>query len=228
MEFLSQTLSGAYEFASSHFVILIQLATILTGIFVARNRLAAIRDSHDHRMQFRMRHNAQSFSISNNRDLRVARIHIEDAFNLHSENIFEPGKLPNLSVSEIEKVFMDHDNDGEDMGHLERDLELILGNYENLALAIASGTADEEVAYELIGPTLVAYVALFYPFIVEKRQRRPRRFPWLMALAEYWKNFRRIPQFRNLQFAQPSFSFGRRGAQVIADQVKIAHQRYGN
>lgn len=98
------------------------------------------------------------------------------------EKVFPPGKwqspIPvNLIQEEIQRN-----------PEFERELVKLLGQFEIFSLPICAESADEDMAFELLGGALVWYGTAFREFIQSKRlnDNRPRLYVYLTYLADKW------------------------------------------
>lgn len=66
-------------------------------------------------------------------------------------------------------------------------MKRLLGHWENLALAISAGMADDDLAFEMVGSSVVAYVSRFREFIGLRRQQQPRIYEYLIPLVDRWE-----------------------------------------
>lgn len=129
-----------------------------------------------------------SYSLYSNEHLRDARIKVEQ--------VFGPLFLQKdaISMTEINKRI-----EGTKPNKSDKDPELyasiltLLAHWENMALSIHVGIADEDVCYEMVASTLLQHVKVFRNFIDERRSRNPRIYMHLMGLQRRWAD-RLIPQ----------------------------------
>jgi hypothetical protein len=72
---------------------------------------------------------------------------------------------------------------------LQTALIALLAHWENRGLTVAAGVTDEEMAFDMVATTLVAYVDRFHTFIDHRReQRHGRMYAYLLRLARRWRD----------------------------------------
>jgi hypothetical protein len=72
---------------------------------------------------------------------------------------------------------------------LEECINVMLTQFEIMALPVCSRTADEDMAFELIGPSMVWYATAFRDYVLERNKRENREdiYIYLLYLANRWK-----------------------------------------
>jgi hypothetical protein len=84
-------------------------------------------------------------------------------------------------MNDLMRVFEDDDN-------VQPQLIALLAHWENLALTVAAGVTDEDMAFEMVASTLVTYEHRFSEFIESRRAKQsPRLYAYLTPLAELWR-----------------------------------------
>jgi hypothetical protein len=71
--------------------------------------------------------------------------------------------------------------------HLRICLIALFAHWENLALTIAARVCDEDLAFEMAAGTLLEYVDRFAAFVRQRRVQNPRRYRYLLLLADRWR-----------------------------------------
>jgi len=74
----------------------------------------------------------------------------------------------------------------------------LLAHWENMALSIDAGLADDDVCFEMVASTLIQHVKIFRNFIEERRARNPRIYDHLMGLRRRWED--RLIQIQRSNF----------------------------
>jgi hypothetical protein len=121
--------------------------------------------------------------------------------------VFLPEKYQGTAVplDELKKAFAGDES-------VKTSLISLLAHWENLALTVAAGVTDEDMAFEMVASTLVAYVERFKEFIDDRRQPQggepnDRIYAYLLALAGRWSEPLRagVPDARFEFPPQPEF-----------------------
>ncbi|WP_227818041.1 DUF4760 domain-containing protein [Nitrogeniibacter aestuarii] len=121
------------------------------------------------------REKALSYSLYSNAHLRDARLKIEKEFG----PLF--GIREAISMKEIkEKVGKDSE--------IQAAIMTILAHWENMALAIITGIADNEVCRDMVASTLIQHLRVFYNFVEERREKNPRVYINLVKLSRRWQD----------------------------------------
>jgi hypothetical protein len=140
-----------------------------------------------------LRNKSLGYSLYSNDRLRDARLKIERSFGSMFD-INEP-----ITMSEInEKIKGDSE--------VLPAIMTILAHWENMALAIHIGVADERVCYEMVASTLNQHVKVFRNFIETRQEKNPRIYYYLMALRRRWLddlNNVRVTEFRPIESSEP-------------------------
>jgi hypothetical protein len=69
----------------------------------------------------------------------------------------------------------------------EVDIQTVLGHWENMALAISTGVADEDVAFSMVANQVGLYYNSFKEYIDDVRKLYPRRYAKFTWLYKRWK-----------------------------------------
>jgi len=190
--------------------ILLSLFALVVSIFrvsTLRQKNDIHKSSHDMSTDWMMRNKAQSFSVSQDHERRRAREILEFIF---PESLSVPNpdaEVYQFTVDEVENRcenfdigVKNHETDYDGVkprkdkygnnisGKLA--LDIILGNYENMALAVQAGVADERFAYDLLGKTFMHYVFVFENYINDKSKKKLRRFPYLIEINKKWFKYK--------------------------------------
>ena len=71
---------------------------------------------------------------------------------------------------------------------LRTDLIALLAHWENLGLTVAAGVTDEDMAFDMVAGTLVAYIDRFRQFIDhQKKERHDRMYTYVLQIARRWR-----------------------------------------
>jgi len=122
-----------------------------------------------------MREKSLSYSLYSNQHLRDARLKIEKEFG------------PLFSIKEAISMKDLKDKVAQD-SELLASIMTILAHWENMALAINSGIADNEVCRDMVSNTLIQHLRVFYNFIEERREKNPRIYLNLVNLSRKWQD----------------------------------------
>lgn len=140
--------------------------------------------------QLAVRSKSLSYSLYANEHLRDARINVEAAFG----PMFEIKEA--IPMAEIRSKI--EDKDSED-NQLYASILTLLAHWENMALSIDAGLADDDVCFEMVASTLIQHVKIFRNFIEERRANNPRIYDHLMNLRRRWEEELVQIQRSNLQ-----------------------------
>lgn len=124
--------------------------------------------------EINLRSRALGYSLYANEHIRNAKIIIEKEFG----PVFERNEAIPLSIIG-EKI--------ESNEELLSSILTILAHWENMALAIHSGVADNAVCYEMVGSSLDQHVKVFRSFIDKRRENNKRIYYHLMLLRREWE-----------------------------------------
>ncbi len=133
------------------------------------------------RYDWERKQTALTYSVANRPELREARASIDRAFK--EIEIGRPIGELNPPSQEMIKITLERS----DLSPTS--LVLLLGHWENLALAINNGVADEYMAYEMVATTVRRHVTFFRDFIATRRRTSPRYYSNLILLNERWCEF---------------------------------------
>lgn len=180
----------------------ISLVIFAISAIVAARQLSATRRIHNYQYLLQTRRNTLDYSISRNPAYREARRAIEGVFGVMADRE-EP-----VTVEEV-KAACAADS------AVENHIRTLLSNYENLALAIRAKVADDDVARELLGASVLKTADIFMPYIEHRRQQLPSRYLNLLQLKKNWES--RNPgdiEFYRLYFGNARSSKRRRIARA--------------
>lgn len=119
------------------------------------------------------RSGALAYSLFKNDSLRTTKIRLDKAFG----NLKDQGRLPLATIKEKS------DKDP----NIETYIQTVLGHWENMALAIDNGVADEDVAFSMVANQVKLYHNAFKEFIDEIREIYPQRYAHLTELYKKWQ-----------------------------------------
>ncbi|GEM_PF-6277109 len=176
MDFLQEihrTFGSLFDSPSLFVVVASALIASMSALIAAR-QLSAARNTHNFQYELATRANALDYSISRNWPYRESRRAIEKAFG-GVDNREQP-----VTVEEVERAKEQYPN-------IEDDLRILLGNFENLALAIHAGVADEDVAFQLLGAPFLKTADIFMPYMLAKQKVHPSRYLNLLELKKDWE-----------------------------------------
>ena len=92
-------------------------------------------------------------------------------------NLKDQGRLPLTTIKEK----------SEKDPNIETYIQAVLGHWENMALAIDNGVADEDVAFSMVANQVKLYHNAFKEFIDDIREIYPQRYVHLINLYERWQ-----------------------------------------
>ena len=156
-------------------------AIIAIGIIVSATLLVKqMRTNY----KMSIREKAISYSVYANKDLREARAILDEAFG---PVFIQSDAIPNDRIDEIQKT--------------DRKVELailtILAHWENMALAIESGIADNEVCRNMVASSLIQNTRVFRGYIDKRRDMNPRYYMHLIKLRRRWEDeLGKMPQIK--------------------------------
>jgi hypothetical protein len=159
----------------------------------SETQLALMNQQIVRQFEWSTRQAALDFATGRNASLREARIALDRAFK-NVANVNVP-----LTMEQINSAI---DGDQAVYTHI----ITLLGNLENMALAIYAQIADESVAFETMAGTTLQYITRFREFINHRRDHNnPRAYDYLLELEQRWSNelqqamYRGRPIFSNLR-----------------------------
>ncbi|WP_299235238.1 DUF4760 domain-containing protein [uncultured Halomonas sp.] len=141
-----------------------------------------------------LRNRSFEFSLYSRDPLLKARVRIEQRFG----NLFE--RTEPISIAVIKQSI-------EEDSQVLSDILTLLAHWENMALAIYSGVADEDVCFEMVAGTLKQHVWVFRSFIEKRKQTNDRAYYYLLKLRRRWEE--RLSNFTKSEF-QRVLPIGRR------------------
>jgi hypothetical protein len=136
--------------------------------------LLIIQNQGKNQAELAKRENALSYSITKNESLREARIELDQEF----EQVLydKKGALPLQTIHEaIHK-----------QKSIRTNILVVLGHWENMALAIHRNIADEETAYQMVAGVFRSHVRTFKEFIEDRRENNPNAYKHLLRLDIEW------------------------------------------
>lgn len=138
-------------------------------------QIRLLRREHATEAERNQRSRALEYSLTRAPHLRELRLAIDCAF--------EPVTWGDRTIpmTDLMRVFEDDDN-------VQPQLIALLAHWENLALTVAAGVTDEDMAFEMVASTLVTYEHRFSEFIESRRATQsPRLYAYLTPLADRWR-----------------------------------------
>jgi hypothetical protein len=152
--------------------VLAMLGTMVAAIAVCVQLAQVARNT---RLEYRRarRKEALDYSLSRRPELIEARKRLERAFGV-------TGRTEPITQPELETAIRDN-------AELYHDIIYVLAHWENLALAIHAGIADNDVAFEMACYQVLTYRRVFEPFMALRRSVSPRAYRYLMSLAAQWE-----------------------------------------
>lgn len=148
------------------------------AVLYAAKKLRTMASQHALEFAWKRKEYALTYSIVRNERLRDARIAIDHAFGAVTATRTPP------TMAVINELVEDH---GRHPG-LRTHIISLLGHWENMALAIDQGVANEYVAFEMVAGTVRNYVEFFEHFIVDRQKVNPRAGRYLIQLNNRWKH----------------------------------------
>lgn len=156
------------------------LVATMVGVWLQyrhlRNYTAIMLTQINSEYEWRKRNASLEFAIGRNTSLREARAFLDQKLGRGS-TFAARGRIP---IEEIQQTIAD------DASVYVQILSL-LGNLENMALAIYADIADEEVAFETNARTTLQVVEVFGAFIDDRRRTNPRAYDYLLELTTRWR-----------------------------------------
>ena len=133
------------------------------------------------RMNYSMtlRNKSLQYSLYSNEHLRKSRMCIEKTFGPLFD-IKEP-----IPMKELLKK--SNCSDSNNSNELIPSIMTLLAHWENMALAIDSNIADEDVCFEMVASTLNQHVKIFRNLIEDRREKNRRIYFHLIELRRRWE-----------------------------------------
>jgi hypothetical protein len=119
------------------------------------------------------RSGALAYSLFKSDTLRETKIRLDNAF----------GTLSITNTLDLKTI---KDRIKENF-ETEVDIQTVLGHWENMALAIDTGVADEDVAFSMVANQVTLYYNTFKEYIDDVRKLYPRRYAKFTWLYKRWK-----------------------------------------
>ena len=157
---------------------IVVLVSVMTSAYMIMRQMRLQYDLN-------IRNKSLSYSLYANEHLRDARIKVEEKFG----SLF--GIKEAIPMDEIRKR-TEEDNE------LYASILTLLAHWENMALSIHSGIADDDVCFEMVASTLIQHVKVFRNFIESRREGNPRIYDHLMTLRRNWEERLVLIQRSNL------------------------------
>ena len=154
---------------------IINASAVLLAVVAAFWQIRMLRHERKTEAEREQRGRALEYSLTRAPHLRKLRVDIDCAF--------DPSHWGDrtIQIGDLTAVFDRDEN-------VRPQLIALLAHWENLALTVASGVTDEDMAFEMVASTLVSYEHRFSEFIESRRADQSRRlYAYLTPLAERWR-----------------------------------------
>ena len=151
------------------------LIVMLFGAVFTVYQLRYLRTQSRNKYEWNRRVEAISYSLIKSQRLREARIELDKHFGILS------GRTEALTIAELDKEI-------EKNPALHTDILYALAHWENMALAIHAGIADEDVAFEMVAGMVIQFVSVFHNFIERRKGENPRAYEYLTRLSVRWQD----------------------------------------
>lgn len=135
--------------------------------------LKANRKQLEANYKLSLRNKSLSYSIYASPSVTTARLEIDRLFSEHLS------KKEGIPLSKIEDYKKSNPT-------LHQSIMTLLAHWENLALAIHSDVADNEVARDMVAGTLTSHVKVFREFINSRIQINRRAYENLLHISDEW------------------------------------------
>lgn len=171
--------------------LLIAIAAVVVAYFqlsLINKQIYAQKKAIVSQYEWERRHSSLNYSITRQEKLRESLIKLDKVFGVIGIKNTEP-----ITLTEIDDAIRAD-------GSIYRDIVTILGHWENMALAIHVGVADEDVAHEMVSGIVINTVKVFRNFIDRRREQNPKAYLYLIHLARLWED-------RRLGVNKKSFEF---------------------
>ena len=156
------------------------------GLLAASGQLYFLVRKERESYEWRKKELSLSYSLTKSERSQKARIAIETCF-VDFRCRAEPIPYP-----EIDKALCQY-------GDINTYIYDMLGHWENMALSIKRGIANENVAFEMVASMVITYVVNFQEYIRDRQKRNPRAYAYLVAMAYAW--IKRLPKKERAKFA---------------------------
>lgn len=164
---------------------------IFTGIVVSA---VLVRRQIWMNYRLSLRNKGFEYSLYSREALLKSRIRVEQRFG----NLFE--KKEPIPMEEINRIIEDDRADENTDSTLLSDILTLLAHWENMALAIYSGVADEDVCFEMVAGTMIQHVKVFRNFIDDRKASNDRAYYYLLKLRRKWEE--RLSTFARSDFQE--------------------------
>jgi len=159
-----------------------------------------------------LRNKGFEYSLYSREPLLKSRVRIEQKFG----NLFK--KKEPIPMNEIEKIIEEDRADENTDSTLLSDILTLLAHWENMALAIYSGVADEDVCFEMVAGTMIQHVKVFRNFIDDRKASNDRAYYYLLKLRRRWEE--KLSTFARSDF-QEVLPIGRLPRPVSLPSIKV-------
>ena len=162
---------------TDQWIAIIEIAIVIIGALAGINQLRLVgrqlrRDAARERVN-----RALEFSASRNILLRNAVTEVNEILDKNLE-----GKtLSDKNFAKIVNQLLDTDP------NFETRLRMLLAQWENLALSISAGSADEDIAFEMFRGTILEDFRKYQPYIERVRKKNERKYVYLERLVKRWQ-----------------------------------------
>lgn len=146
-------------------------AGVVVGIFQLRH----LRKTAESENERKRREYALSYSLTRNATHVEARQALAEIFGSTTET---SRSLP------LEQINVEIERDSQTLSYI----RLLLNHWENMALAIYRGVADEDTAFEMVSQRVINTVRQYRYFIEQKHEISPNSYKYLVWLAKRWSS----------------------------------------
>ena len=159
---------------------------------------------------------------ASNRHVRQERtLHLDQSIDsLNAVRVRVDRKFPH-TLTAIDKADVDRAATASSNADFELELRGLLARLEILCLAVSSGMADEDFAFELLGSTIVWYGTAFLPYFktIRSTNVQPLLYADLQAVARRWEPRLRAEEAAFAATDLPYFSRSSRSQRVTLRQA---------
>jgi small basic protein len=132
--------------------------------------------------------NSLNYSVTRNDKLRDALIALD-----HEFGSLDAGKNESISLDIINAAIDKNPK-------IYRDILMLLGHWENMALAIHCSVADEDIAFEMVAGIVITHVRRFRNFIDFRREKNRKSYLYLLNLFAVWDQRKNGAQMAHFEF----------------------------
>lgn len=166
----------------------ISLIGMCVGLLFGLQRLNLLYKKANNQYTWTKREKALGYSLTQSAQHLQSRVTLERQFG----NFFD--KTEPLNTEIIDAACKEHPD-------ILTHIRVILGHWENMALAIHVDICDEDVCYEMVGSTIIQTVRVFRNHIDRIRDKNKEAYKYLLELARHWdkrKSGIEVPEFSKI------------------------------